>query len=607
MRNSLRSKDTAAATPWRRVAVAVTAMTAALVLASGAAASASPPVLAKKAPQLSAAQPGTLENCVDLIGFEFDATEITSAELVPAGTLTNAGTDVGEHCLVKGAMNERISPVDGQTYAIGFEMRLPAAWSGRYLYQANGGTDGSVAPATGAITGGQLQNGLQMGFAVLSSDAGHSGAQNPLFGLDPQARLDYGYQAVGTLTPMAKQLITAAYGRGPDRSYFAGGSNGGRHTMVAAARYVDQYDGFLAVSPGFNLPQAAVAQMWGAQQWATVATTQPVTGPAALATAFTATERQMVANALIARCDTLDGLADDMVQDIGGCQKAFSIDRDVPTCTADRDGTCLTDAQKKVITSVFAGAVNSAGDELYSSFPLDPGIASPGWASWKFTSSIDGRRDPVAVGFIFSSPPADVSMLNDTLGYALNYDVDTQAPLIYATDGLYTESGMEFMTPPNPTNLDALRDSGGKMIVVQGGADGVFSPDDTASWYEGLDAAYKKKAGDFVRYFEVPGMGHVRGGPATDQFDGLTALIDWVEQGDAPDRIVATARGAGNPGGVNAEVPASWSADRTRPLCVYPLIAQYKNGDPEIADSFVCKKSDADKILKKEAKSDAKG
>ena len=92
MRNSLRSKDTAAATPWRRVAVAVTAMTAALVLASGAAASASPPVLAKKAPQLSAAQPGTLVNCVDLIGFEFDATEITSAELVPAGTLTNAGS-----------------------------------------------------------------------------------------------------------------------------------------------------------------------------------------------------------------------------------------------------------------------------------------------------------------------------------------------------------------------------------------------------------------------------------------------------------------------------------------------------------------------------------
>ena len=112
-----------------------------------------------------------------------------------------------------------------------------------------------------------------MGFAILSSDAGHGPHQTPLFGLDPQARLDYGYQAVGKLTPMAKSVIAAAYGRGPDRSYFAGVSNGGRHTMVAAARYADQYDGFLAIAPGFNLPKAAVAQLWGAQQYAKVATT----------------------------------------------------------------------------------------------------------------------------------------------------------------------------------------------------------------------------------------------------------------------------------------------------------------------------------------------
>jgi feruloyl esterase len=88
---------------------------------------------------------------------------------------------------------------------------------------------------------------------VLSSDAGHSNAQGgPAFGLDPQARLDYGYQAVGKLTPMAKQAIAAAYGKGPDRSYFGGCSNGGRHTLVAAARYTDDYDGYLAGAPGLQ-------------------------------------------------------------------------------------------------------------------------------------------------------------------------------------------------------------------------------------------------------------------------------------------------------------------------------------------------------------------
>ena len=528
-------------------------------------------------PQLSAATPGALEACEELAGFSYAATVITTATAVPAGELTNAGADVGEHCLVQGHMNERVSTFDGRTYRIGFEMRLPVEWSGRYLYQANGGLDGNVAPATGTFTGGQLENGLQMGFAVLSSDAGHTGAQIPVFGFEPQARLDYGYQAVGTLTPMAKALIADAYGRGPDRSYIAGGSNGGRHTMVASARYADEYDGFLAIAPGFNLPQAAVAQIWGAQQWATVAT-----DTANLATAFTQAERELVAQAVIDRCDGLDRLRDGQVLDMDRCQELFSIDADVPTCDADRDGSCLTEEQKAVIRSVFAGATTSDGAAIYSSFPLGPGITQGSWGFWKFTASV--QLDPLAVGTVFGTPPAYIA---DPLAF----DVDAGAAAIYATTEVYTESGMEFATPPDPTSLDTLRDRGAKMIVVHGTADGVFSSDDTAAWYDELDAAYRQKAEEFVRYFEVPAMGHVRGGPATDQFDGLGALVAWVEKGDAPDRIIATARGEGNAGGVNAEVPADWSADRSRPLCPYPLVARYRSGDPEVAASFVCKAS----------------
>lgn len=535
-------------------------------------------------PQLEPAQPGTLVDCESLADFEFPSTSIAGAEVVATGELTNAGAPVGEHCVVTGQMNERVSPVDGQTYAIGFEMRLPVDWTGRFLYQANGGLDGNVNPAVGSFTGGQLQNGLQMGFAVLSSDAGHNGAQNPLFGLDPQARLDYGYQAVGALTPMAKSLIEAAYGRGPDRSYIAGGSNGGRHTMVASARYADEYDGFLAIAPGFNLPKAAVAQLWGAQQWATIAT-----DIGDLNTALTPAERQVVAASILARCDGLDRLVDGIVQDTARCQHVFDATRDVPTCDGDRDGTCLTSEQQQVVERVFAGARNSAGDELYSSFPLDPGIVQPGWAAWDFTLSV--LLDPMAVGFVFSTPPASPAIFADLRGFALNYDVDTEYSKIFATDDLYTESAMSFMTPPNPTQLDTLRDRGAKMIVAHGVSDAVFSADDTARWYDELDARYHQRADEFVRYFQVPGMGHVSGGPATDQFDGLTALIDWVEYGQAPDRIVATARTAGNPGGANPDVPADWAPGLTRPLCPYPSVARYTRGDPNDAASFACKPS----------------
>lgn len=559
--------------------LAALAAASALLLSAPTSALAAPPTDHVVAP----ATPGTLLECTSLADFAFAATTITQVRVVPAGEVTHAGAPVGEHCLVQGRMNERVSEVDGQAYAIGFEMRLPLDWSGRFLHQGNGGMDGSVAPAFGSITGGQLRSGLQQGFAVLSSDAGHNGAQNPLFGLDPQARLDYGYQAVGTLTPMAKALIEAAYGRQPDTSYFAGGSNGGRHTMVAAARYADEYNGFLAVAPGFDLPQAAVSQVWGAQQWNTVATTA-----GDLQTAFTAAERRTVAAAILERCDGIDRLVDGIVADSARCQKFFDVQRDVPTCDDERDGSCLTRAQKDVIATVFAGARTSDGTPIYPSFPFDAGIANGDWATWELTLS--ALLDPMAVGFVFSPTPESPAILADIRQYALTLDIDAKAAGIHQ-EGIGGESPMEFMTPPDPTRLDELRDSGGKMIVVHGASDAVFSVDDTARWFDALDKAHRNKAEQFVRYFEVPGMGHVSGGRATDQFDGLGAIVDWVEKGAAPERLIASARGAGNPGGVNPEVPADWAPDRTRPLCMYPLVARYVGGDTESADSFACKPS----------------
>ena len=84
--------------------------------------------------------------------------------------------------------------------------------------------------------------------------------------------IDYGYQAVAKLTPMAKALIKSAYGKNPDRSYFGGCSNGGRHTFVAMTRMPEEYDGYLAGAPGYRLPLAAIANQFGAQRYASIAT-----------------------------------------------------------------------------------------------------------------------------------------------------------------------------------------------------------------------------------------------------------------------------------------------------------------------------------------------
>ena len=541
-------------------------------------------------PQLTPAVGTNLKGaCTDLTGFQYEQTTITSASLQAAGTLKVAGQDIAAHCLITGYMHQRVSPVDSQTYQIGFEMRLPIDWNGRFLYQGNGGTDGNIVTATGQVgSGGPLTNALHDGFAVISSDAGHNATQNPLFGLDPQARIDYGYGAITKLTPMAKHLIQAAYGKLPDRSYAGGTSNGGRHAMMAATRLGDQYDGILASTPGFHLPRAAAAQLYTAQQLRRVATVEND-----LSTALTLPERKVLAQAILDQCDGLDGVTDGLVQDVEACRTAFDIQRDVPVCASTRDGSCLSSDQIDVLANIYRGPVNSTGEALYATQPFDPGLIGSNWASWKFESSVGTARDPVAVGIIFQVPPNPDMMLNSRQ-FAFNFNFDTDYAKLSATNETYTESAMSFMIPPDELNLDKLQQHGGKMIVVQGTADGVFSVDDTQNWYDKLLQKYQNNASgnapSFARFFRVPGMNHSRGGIATDQFDALTALVNWVEYGQAPDQIIAAARGEGNAGGQNTELPTDWSATRTRPLCPYPLIARYNGqGDSELAENFSCK------------------
>ena len=542
-------------------------------------------------PKLKAATGASLPNCTALASqLNLANTKIESSALVAAGTLKLGDNAVAEHCLVKGRMHERKGS-DGRDYAIGFEMRLPLAWNGRFYYQGNGGLDGAVVPALGALGGGPLTGALMQGFAVISSDAGHSGPQTPFFGSEPQARLDYGYQAVEKLTPMAKQLIQSAYGKGPDRSYIGGCSNGGRHAMVAASRVGDQYDGYLVGAPGYRLPYAALAQIWGAQKWAALATPgATVKNPMNpngtlpdLASAFTPQERATVAGAILRKCDALDGASDGMVQATQACQAAFDIQKDVATCSGERNGACLTAAQKTVISEVFGGAKTSTGQRIYANFPYDPGVAGANWGTWKFIDSL--IRDPLAISTIFSVPPKPLNPLQE--------NVTERLAMFSATNDTYKESGWSLMTPPQeskPSNMGALRARGAKMVLYHGVSDAIFSAEDTRQWMERLKQENVNPGEDFARYFPVPGMNHCSAGMSTDQFDLLTPLVQWVEQGIAPQAVVANARGAGNAGGVNTELPANWSATRTRPLCAYPTVATYNgSGSLEDAKNFSCK------------------
>ena len=552
--------------------------------------------------QLKAATPAVMvSSCDDITSkFKYDKVRITSSISVADGPVALSGAlnapktayNASTHCLIKGLMQER-KGADGKDYAIGFEMRLPMQWNGRFFHQVNGGLDGTVQPALGALGGGPLTGALHQGFAVISSDAGHNGGQNPTFGADPEARQNYGYGAVAKLTPMAKGLIAAAYGKMPDRSYIGGCSNGGRHSMVAASRFADQYDGYLVGAPGYRLPQAALAQVWGSNQWSDLSPITPLASSSLnhpfapnvklpdISLGFNAQDRQIVADAILAKCDALDGVKDSMVQDVAACQKAFDITRDVPGCTAGRDGKCLSNLQKSTVAKVFAGGKTADGKPFYSAFPFDPGLTASNWAAWKYQNS--QALDPGALSFVFTSP------LRTVKAFDRNYDEMNAG--IYAKPADYSESSDEAINPAgydNPSYMGALQKRGAKMMLYHGVSDGVFSETDTRAWVDRVANAVSGSS-QFVRHFSVPGMNHCSGGPATDQFDALTPLVQWVEQGKAPQSILASVRGDGNLGGMNAELPKDWSGNRTRPLCAYPAIAKYKgSGSIEDAANFSC-------------------
>ncbi|HSV54741.1 MAG TPA: tannase/feruloyl esterase family alpha/beta hydrolase [Burkholderiaceae bacterium] len=539
-------------------------------------------------------------DCAQLASnFAVSGLRITGTESVPAG-LTVPGMaqpyPMPAHCKVTGRMNERTG-ADGKPYAIGFEMRLPANWSGRFLLQANGGNDGVVQPAFGnVVSGGATTNALMQGFAVLSSDAGHT-PEPPasaglvggnLFGLDPQARLDYGYQANGVLAPMARKLIATHYGRPVQRSYMMGCSNGGRHAMVAASRYAGQFDGVIAGNPGFNLPKAAVQHAWDIQAFSAV-------NPDIKA-AFPPADMKLVADKVLEKCDALDGLADGMVDNLPACQKAF--DLKALQCSGAKNAQCLSGPQVTALQKVFAGPANSKGEPLYSDWPWDAGVGASqigfgSWRAWKLQGPIAGLPIIGALGagsvaYVFSTPPNRVAGNPPVLIKSLlDYNFDTDAPKIYATDGTFKESAIQFMTPPDATDLSAFKARGSKMIVYHGNSDPVFSVNDTIRWYEGLNKNHAGRADTFARLFTIPGLNHCQGGPATEQFDMLSALVNWVEKGEAPVQVVATARP-----GINPDVPVSWQSNgkpRSRPLCPYPKQARYKGaGDVESAASFSC-------------------
>jgi len=536
------------------------------------------------------------------------------------------------YCNVIGIISKRTSTQDPDhfTYGIGFALNLPNTWYGRFEMMGGGGTDGSLRADPAGAAGVELS----LGWAVAANDGGHEDSpNNPLggyqdddanaggsahFGVDHQARVDYGYNGIEKTATVSKQIIAYYYGLDVDYSYIMGCSNGGRDAMKASQKFPWLFDGVIAQNPGFNLPQAAVAEAWNEQVLGTLATSLDINGQPYIPDTFPSQDLAVASAAILSACDALDGLVDGIIDNFHACtNKKVYPALDAYTCgtgthgSTPHGGTCLTADQVKALKKIYAGPVNSKGKRLYSNWFWDAGIWTPpsargaGWGFWNVaTAVVPGVNTAInltlgagAVPMIFVTPPV-VTPVNGPAGqeaYLFHFDFDTDAPKIFARTTEYPESSMDFMAAVS-TDLQPFKRRGNKLIISSSVNDGIFSGASIARWYRIMNRRMEGKASDFARLFMVPNMAHCGGGPATDDFatNELNAITRWVEQGIAPERIIAANHNTSSPfvssnGLFDHRIAANFPANGTRPLCVYPQIPRYKGqGMPNDATNFVC-------------------
>ena len=495
----------------------------------------------------TSASPRTCEALRTLANRDFRVLEVREVAdgAAPAFYGENDGQRMPAHCLMRGGFGERPG-VGGRTFEIRFELRMPAAWNGRFLFEGGGNMDGVDWPAHGSLFGRLSPTALQRGFAVVRANGGHiSPDNNSLDGswaVDQQARIDYGYAALDRVAIAAKRIVADYYGKPAERSYFVGCSNGGRQAMLATQKFPGYFDGVVAGNAAFNLVRIAPRLSWTTAQLSRIS--RPGIG------AFTKSDLDLVAKGAVAQCDKLDGLADGLIQDIAACR----FDPAVLQCKGAKMANCLSAPQVTTLKRIVAGPLDAQGKPYYARLPYDS--TPPFWAGPK-------AADPTAS-----------SLFMDTMRY---FATTPPNPMLDARQVRYPGvfeslvSSAELVDAEG-TMLNSFAPRS-KLISYHGTSDYALSAFEITRWYDRLARDTGGHTQDWARLFLVPGMMHCSGGRATDDFDPLAAIQAWVEQGQAPDRIIATGK----------ELPGV-----SRPLCPWPKVARYRGSDPARAESFEC-------------------
>jgi hypothetical protein len=442
---------------------------------------------------------------------------------------------------------------------IAFEVSLPEKWNGRFYMIGNGGHAGEAMDSPMRVS--QITDALKVGFAVAQTNTGHDSGREPgaSFVLsNPQKAIDYAYRAVHLTAVTAKNITKNYYGKAISYSYWNSCSNGGRQGLIEAQRYPEDFDGIVVNAPWLDQTGFTIGAMWNQK---------------ALSEAPMSAEKMvLVANSVMAKCDAVDGLKDGLIDDPRNCD--FDPARDVPACREGEDKPdCLTAAQAVAIAKVYGGPVSN-GKHIFPGF--EPGSEAV------MPNLFGGGAGSGWMNVIVSSQPgmssADFGLAENTMRYLVHkpprpdYDCMT---FDFDRDIHMLDDWGKLADAKDP-DLSGFRKRGGKLLMTYGWADAILQPMVGVNYYEQALKTNGPGTTGFFRLFMIPGMPHCSGGACPDQHDPVTAIVNWVEKGKAPESILARQLDKGK-------------VVRTRPLCPYPEVARYSGqGSIDDAANFRC-------------------
>ena len=476
-------------------------------------------------------------SCEKLTGLSLPDTTITLAHAVGAGEFKPAAGAAAPFQNLPAFCRVAATLAPSKDSDIKIEVWLPASgWNGKFQATGNGGWSGAINP-------GALAGAVRRGYAAAGTDTGHSGGGASFALGHPEKLVDFGYRAVHEMTVKAKAIIAAYYGDAPKFSYWNGCSSGGKQGLKEAQRFPNDYDGIIAGAPANYWTHLMFGDLWPAEV--------TLTDPAAY---IPPAKYPLIHRAVLEACDALDGVKDGLIEDPRRCQ----FDPKVLLCKGEADAGCLTAAQVEAARKIYAGAKNSrTGQQVF------PGMAPGSELGW---GALAGGPEPLGIPVehfkyvVFKDPGWNFK--------ALNFDSD-----VALADKI--DNGLLNATDPDLKDFFAR---GGKLVQYHGWNDQLITPFNSINYYRSVEE--RLGAGnlrDHYRLFMVPGMTHCGGGEGPAAFDMVSEIERWVEQGKAPDQIIAAHR-------------SNNAADRTRPLCPYPQVAQYKgSGSIDDAANFVCK------------------